>query len=142
MFSILLPVDDSEANTQKAVEIVESLPGTADEVEVLVLHVNEKTKQPWIVEIESVREADEEGLIPDTLNYAVEELEDAGYAVESRWEVGDVAETIVSVADELDVDQIVMSGRKKSATQKVIFGSIAMSVLTNAKQPVTLSRNA
>jgi len=142
MFSILLPVDDSEANTQKAVEIVESLPGTADEVEVLVLHVNEKTKQPWIVEIESVREADEEGLVPDTLNYAVEELEDAGYAVESRWEVGDVAETIVSVADELDVDQIVMSGRKKSATQKVIFGSIAMSVLTNAKQPVTLSRNA
>lgn len=142
MFSILLPVDDSEANTQKAVEIVESLPGTADEVEVLVLHVNEKTKQPWIVEIESVREADEEGLIPETLNYAVEELEDAGYAVESRWEVGDVAETIVSVAEELDVDQIVMSGRKKSATQKVIFGSIAMSVLTNAKQPVTLSRNA
>jgi len=142
MFSILLPVDDSEANTEKAIEIIESLPGTAEEVEVLVLHVNEKTKQPWIVEIESVREADEEGLIPETLNYAVEELEDAGYDVESRWEVGDVAETIVEVADDADVDQIVMSGRKKSATQKIIFGSIAMGVLTNAKQPVTLSRNA
>ncbi len=141
MFSILLPVDDSEANTQKAIEIIESLPGTAEEVEVLVLHVNEKTKQPWIVEIESVREADEEGLIPETLNYAVDELEAAGYDVESRWEVGDVAETIVEVADDADVDQIVMSGRKKSATQKIIFGSIAMGVLTNAKQPVTLSRN-
>lgn len=142
MFSILLPVDDSEANTEKAIEIIESLPGTAEEVEVLVLNVNEKTKQPWILEIESVREADEEGLVPETVEYAVNRLDDAGYQVESRWEVGDVAETIIDVADEIGADQIVMSGRKKSATQKVIFGSIAMSVLTNAKQPVTLSRNA
>ncbi len=141
MFSILLPVDDSEANTEKAINIIKSLPGSADEVEVLVLHVCEKTKQPWILEIESMREADEEGLVPDTLDYAVTQLEEAGYQVESQWEVGNVDETIVNVADEVDVDQIVMSGRKKSATKKIIFGSIAMGVLTNAKQPVTLSRS-
>ena len=138
MFSVLLPIDDDEARTRTAVETLKSFPGSPEDMEVTVLNVCEKTQQPWIAEIESWKEADEEDLVPDTLDMAVELLEDAGYDVERKWEVGDAAEEIVNTAKYMDVDHIIISGRKKSPTKKVVFGSVAQDVLINAERPVTL----
>lgn len=139
MFSVLLPVDESEARARTAVETLQSFPGDAEDVEVTVLNVCEKTQQPWIAEIESWQEADEEDLVPDTLDMTVELLEDAGYTVERHWEVGSAADEITNVAKYKDVDQIIISGRKKSPSKKVIFGSVAQDVLMNAERPVTLT---
>lgn len=139
MFSVLLPVDENEERTRKAVETLQSLPGDPDEVEVTVLNVCEKTKQPWIAEIESYREADEEDLIPETVDMAVELLEDAGFTVDQKWEVGSAAEEIINVAKYKDVDHIIISGRKKSPSKKVFFGSVTQDVLLNADRPVTLT---
>lgn len=139
MFSVLLPIDDDEGRTRTAVETLQSLPGNPEDVKVTLLNVCEKTQQPWIAEIESWKEADKEDLIPDTIDLAAELLENAGYDVERKWEVGDAAEEIVNTAKYMDVDHIIISGRKKSPTKKVIFGSVAQNVLVNAERPVTLT---
>lgn len=139
MFRVLLPVDDSEARMNSAVDVVQSLPGSPGDIEVIVLNVSEKTQQPWIAEIESARAADEEGLLPETVDLAVARLDDAGFLATRRWEVGDAAEEIVRVAAEENVDQIVISGRQKSPTKKVLFGSVAQDVLMEASRPVTIT---
>ena len=139
MFSVLLPIDESEARTRTAIETLQSLPGNVEDVEVMVLNVYGKTQQPWIAEIESWRDADEEDLLPDTVDLALELLADAGYKVEKKWVVGDPAEEIVNVARYNDVDHIIISGRKKSPSKKVIFGSVAQEVLINAERPVTMT---
>lgn len=50
--------------------------------------------------------------------------------------VGDPAERIVEYADEQNAQYIVVSGRNRSPTGKVVFGSVSQSILLNAKCPV------
>lgn len=139
MYTVLLPVDESEARAKRAVETVLDLPGDPDDVSVVVLNVAEATKQPWLQELEdpSMDDAD----VPDSVDVAVDLLAEAGIAVEKRWEHGDVTEEIVDVAAEIEADSIIMSGRKRSKAGKVLFGSIAQSVLLNADRPVTVLMN-
>lgn len=139
MFRVLLPVDESETRTRDAIDVVTSLPGDPEEYEITILNVNEDTQQPWIAELETFREADEEGLLPETFEMAKDLLEAEGYTVNQKWEVGEAADEIVKTARYADVDHIVLSGRKKSATKKVLFGSVAQQVLLNSDRPVTLT---
>lgn len=139
MFSVLLPIDENEKRANEAIDVLLSLPVEPEDVEVIVLNVNEETQQPWIAEIESMREADDEGLIPESVEDAVARLEAEGFTVDQRWEVGNPADEIVSLAQYGEVDHIVMSGRKKSPSQKVVFGSVAQEVLLHAERPVTLT---
>lgn len=67
---------------------------------------------------------------PDSVEAAKARLEDAGFSVTARREHGSPTETILSVADELDVDQLVLAGRKKSPVGKVLFGSVTQGVLS------------
>ena len=65
-------------------------------------------------------------------------LAEAGVETSKRREHGDPAETIIEVAEELDVDNITMSGRRRSPTGKMLFGSTTQSVLLAADRPVTV----
>ncbi len=49
-------------------------------------------------------------------------------------------ERIVQLAEELDVDLVIVGGKKRSPTGKAIFGSAAQDILLNSPVPVTLVR--
>lgn len=50
--------------------------------------------------------------------------------------IGDPADEIVEYAEERDARYIVVSPRKRSQTGKILFGSVAQSVLLNTSCPV------
>lgn len=68
-------------------------------------------------------------------------LEAEGVVYEVRGEVDDDTATgVVSVADEIGADRILVGGRKRSPTGKVVFGSVSQQVLLMANCPVTYTR--
>ena len=66
-------------------------------------------------------------------------LEDAGVAVERVVDDGGVPQQIVRTADELDADEIVMGGRKRSGVTRVLLGSTVQDVVLSADRPVTIT---
>jgi nucleotide-binding universal stress UspA family protein len=68
-------------------------------------------------------------------------LEAAGIDYTVRGEVDDdTAAGVVGVADEMGADRILVGGRKRTPTGKVVFGSISQQVLLMANCPVTYTR--
>ncbi len=63
-------------------------------------------------------------------------LEDAGVDIEFHEESGEPARSIIDLADELDADVIGLAGRKRSATGKLLFGSVTQEVILNTERPV------
>lgn len=66
----------------------------------------------------------------------VEAFEDAGVEYEIRGDVGDPAERIVAMADELDADFVAVGGRNQSATRQRLFGSVSQEILRSVNRPV------
>lgn len=136
-YSVLLPVDLEKKRATRAAQAVIDMPGDNDAITVILLHVAEPFKQTADGPIEDSEELYDTGDLPESATQAIKLLEDAGITVETRIERGDASDAILDVARELDVDSIVMSGRKRSPTGKIIFGSTVQSVLFEADRPVT-----
>ncbi|MFC7157285.1 universal stress protein [Halomarina halobia] len=69
---------------------------------------------------------------------AAEAIEETGADAEAVGLVGDPAEEIVSYADRVDADYVVVAGRKRSAVGKALFGSVAQSVILSAETPIVI----
>ena len=67
-------------------------------------------------------------------------LDDADVDYEVRGLIGDRGATINMVAEEVDADQLIVGGRKRSPTGKAVFGSTAQEVLLSAPCPATFVR--
>ncbi|GAA0681857.1 universal stress protein [Natronoarchaeum mannanilyticum] len=76
-----------------------------------------------------------------TVQSAVDRLADTGVDYQIRGAVGEPGDGIVALADEVAADRVVVSGRHRSPTDKVIFGSVAQSVLLKSPAPVTFVRD-
>lgn len=123
----------------KLAEIPASLPNAKEEVEVVILNVFEEfdvTGEGGRVTSDDVWD---ETNFPESVMAVEDALSSRVNSVSKRREHGDVAETVLTVADEIDPDTIVMGGRRRSPAGKVLFGSTTQSVMLSAKRPVTVS---
>jgi nucleotide-binding universal stress UspA family protein len=69
------------------------------------------------------------------------DLEAADIRVTVRGEIGEHAESIVEAAGSTDADLLIIGGRRRSPTGKVVFGSTAQEVLLESPCPVTFVRD-
>ncbi len=139
MYRVLLPVDDNAQRAEQAARDVTDLPRDPEDIEVVAFNVD----QPYSVGDGGGRVSSEEFFdeadYPESMDAAIEVLEEAGISVDRQRTHGDATEEILAAADEFDADMISMSGRKRSPSGKVLFGSVTQSVLLDANRPVMVS---
>lgn len=144
MYRILLPVDDNENHVRAQIEAIREAPYIEDNVHIDVLHVYEEIDSPadegGSTYINEVNEnlADLQGL-PDTITTAVEALEDAGLETSVHDVPGKPAVAIIELAEEYESDLIVVGTRRRRPIGKVMFGSVAQSVIMDTDRPVVVA---
>ncbi|RQG94899.1 universal stress protein [Natrarchaeobius chitinivorans] len=148
MYRVLIPVDERESTAVAVVDTLLAMPGDPADYRAVVMNVHTEASGGLSTDQKVGTSADDGGRgdteffdevdLPASVTTAVDRLEDAGVDATVRREQGDVAKQIVSVAREIDTDLVVMSGRKRSPSGKVLFGSVTQSVLLSADVPVTV----
>ena len=76
----------------------------------------------------------------DYLNKAGEGLRSKGAIVKTKVDIGDVADAIAKVADEIKADLVAMSTHGRSGISRWAFGSITDKVLRGGGKPVLVVR--
>lgn len=74
----------------------------------------------------------------DVLKPAIEKAKTAGVSFTSQVLIGDIPESIVSCAENLGCDGIVMGTRGMGAIGNLVMGSVATKVIHLTRLPVTL----
>ena len=129
MYRVLVPIDDNEARTKAQVEAVSSLPDADNSVEVTLLRVfsdRERAESTSVTQLLTGREAKGD-------------LTANGITVATRTSHGEPAEEIITAADEIDADLLVLGGRKRSPLGSLLFGSVSQAVLLDAMRPVIIT---
>jgi len=63
-----------------------------------------------------------------------------GVTVERRTELGSPARKIVEVAEEMDIDHVVMGSHGRKGVSRILLGSVAEQVVRRSPVPVTIAR--
>lgn len=138
---ILVPVDGSP-QARKALKYALSHHSDA---EIHVLHVKDPLEANYASDPMGggywegwVEYADEhaENVIEEARELAAE----FETSIETAIELGQPARTIVEMADELDVDSIVMGSHGRTGVTRILLGSVAETVVRRAPVPVTVVR--
>ncbi|MDE0309248.1 MAG: universal stress protein [Acidiferrobacterales bacterium] len=72
------------------------------------------------------------------VNPKAQELKDAGLDTETVVRHGKIAETLVNLTSELDIDQIFIGKIGESRLQTMIFGSVTAALVQTSSVPVTV----
>ncbi|WP_049986000.1 universal stress protein [Halobellus rufus] len=131
MYQMLVPVDDDENRALNQARYVASLPDAESAIEATVLAVAPPSS---LGTAEDVEFAEFEAAMA-----AAAHLESQGVQVARRVGDGGVGEEIVRIADELDSDEIVMGGRKRSGVAPLLLGSTVREVFVSTERPVTIT---
>jgi nucleotide-binding universal stress UspA family protein len=128
MHRILVPIDTDEDRVDAQLRFLAMQPGKED-IKVTLLHISPENIP------------DSPDSVPE-IKHARSHLQNEGIDLHVTVRISDedsASNEIRKVAEEVDADQIVMGGRKRSPTGKLIFGSVTQSVLTNTDLPVTIT---
>lgn len=134
---IVAAVDRSDRATT-VVEQAEKL-ATAFEDTIHVVHVLSPSE---FVELErtSLQKVGEGQDMDRVREVATDIAEEAATDLDCPYEsvglMGDTADRVIDYADKQSARYIVVAGRKRSPTGKIVFGSVAQSILLNAGCPV------
>lgn len=136
---ILLPTDGSTYADQE-VERVEKL--IADDGEIIILSVAGRLTSSAFQSRKKVRKVNEK-LKKDAQRFVdnMASKFDESYNVKKMVVTGFPAETIKQVAEEEDVDLIIISSSGKSGIHKFVIGSVAEKVLKDSEIDVLLVHN-
>ena len=140
MHKLLVPVDGSD-NAMRALEHAIRLAREKEPMELVIVYAHEPPIIYGEIEIylseekakELVREHSE-----DILRPAIEKAKEAGVTFTSQILIGNIPKSIVSCAETLACDGIVMGTRGMSAIGNLVMGSVATKVVHLTKLPVTL----
>lgn len=126
-----MPVDMTEDRVMRQAEYVTGRPMPMAEVAVRVLYVFPR---------EDASHSDTQGFETNGAAVAAaDELEEAGATVERVVETGTVSRQIIEHAEDMDADEILMGGRKRSGVSKVLLGSTASDVIHSTERPVIIT---
>ena len=142
---VLVAVDDSP-QSERAVEFV---AGEWGDVPTTLLHVIDPVQAGYDAGVlPSGSEAWFQGAKESATSLLSEHLEHLGAerdaeeraTIDTRTEVGRPAATIVEVADDLDVDHVVVGSHGRKGVSRLVLGSVAESVVRRSPVPVTVVR--
>ncbi|WP_284010345.1 universal stress protein [Haloarcula pelagica] len=124
MYEIVIGIDDNENRARIQAEEVLDMPFADETVHVTLQH--------------TFQDAGEDHDIEDVaaVQQARETLTGGGLDVSLASSTGNPADGILDTADERDADLIVVAGRKRTPTGKVLFGSVTQRVVLDTDRPV------
>lgn len=140
---VLVPIDGSE----KADRALEYALATYPDANIIALTVLDPAdfyaatgmEGGAMGNYEQLREAHEDRG-DRVLEDAREMAADAGRELETEQVVGGVARSIVSVAEERDVDHVVIGSHGRTGASRILLGSVAEKVARRSPVPVTIVR--
>ncbi len=137
MKRILVPVDGSE-NSVKALNKAKEL-GLLNDSEILILTVvNSQRDNPYIIEQDYTSELSKKNIEKGKkiLEESIKIFDDYPGKVHTMLRNGDVAETIIDIAEDENYDLIVMGRRGNNISARSLLGSVSNKVLNYANKSV------
>ncbi|MFP4590392.1 MAG: universal stress protein [Halobacteriales archaeon] len=131
MYNVLVAVDRNEEYAENQADYVVNLPEAPETVRARVLYVYPQR------DYSGAPPQDFEEI--DAAVAAADRIEAAGVEVERRTDGGNVTKRITRHAEEIDADDIVMGGRKRSGVSRVVLGSVTQDVIFAVDRPVTIA---
>ncbi len=124
MYEIVVGIDENEERAIAQADTITDMPLEFESVHATLLHdFTENPEGASVMQVASVQRAQER-------------LEESGITVTLEEASGDPAESILNLAEQRDADLIITAGRKRSPTEKVLFGSVTQAVILGTDRPV------
>jgi nucleotide-binding universal stress UspA family protein len=133
MKKILVPIDGSE-NSKRALTRAKEL-GELYKAQLIILTVIDNGRF-FSIEFKDELIRILEQNAKELLEKQEKELKDYPFGVKTMYKFGDVPDEIINVADEEDVDLIVIGTRGLGAFSRAVLGGVSHKVVTHANRSV------